>query len=185
MNRTCIVVADAKIARFFGIEPSDSPRSTVKLVEHHALESPDLEAVRRNGAGRVKTERVSNRQAGDVHPIEPRREQHRLELQRRFGHEIALRTARIVKDWSEAAVILVAEPRLLGLMRAPLRKALHARVDLKELAKDYTHFTPAELHDQLASSSIVPPRRTAPSTLARNAGAAGSRRRERAVDEMQ
>lgn len=159
MNRTCIVVADAKIARFFRIEPSDSPRSKVKLVERHALENPGVEAVRKNGAGRVKTERVSNRQAGDVHPIEQRRQQHRLELDRRFGHDIARHTARIVKDWKEAAVVLVAEPRLLGLMREPLRKALHAGIDLKELAKDYTHFTPAELHDQLALSSVIPPRR--------------------------
>ena len=160
MNRICVIVADAKIARFFGIESFDTPRAGAKLVERLSLANPDVEGARKNGLERVKTERVSNRQAGDVHPIEARRQQHRLELERRFGHEIARQTAQIVKDWKEATVVLVADPRLLGLMREPMRKALHPGIELKELAKDYTHLAPFELLDHLALNSLIPSRRS-------------------------
>jgi len=159
MNRICIIVADAKLARFFGVESIDTPRSRVRLVERLSLANADVEAVRRNGAGRVKTERVSNHQAGDVHPIEPRRQQHRLELERRFGHEIARRTAEIARGWKDGTVVLIADPRLLGLAREPVRKAVHAGIELKELAKDYAHLTVSELHDHLALNRIVPARR--------------------------
>ncbi|MBI3043822.1 MAG: host attachment protein [Betaproteobacteria bacterium] len=156
-NRTCVVVADAKVARFYGVEAADTPRYRVKLVERLSFANPDVEAARKGGAGRVKTERVSNRQAGDMHPIDARRQQHRLELERRFGHEIARQIEQIARNWHEATIVLVADPQLLGLMRESLRKALHPGIELKELAKDYTHLTPSELRDRLGLNSLVQP----------------------------
>jgi protein required for attachment to host cells len=150
VDKTCIVVADSKHARFFLAGASDTPRRPLKLVEGAALFNPDIEAVRRNGAGRVKTERVSNRQAGPVHPIGAHRERHRLELERRFGREIASQAARITGAWTSGAVLLIAAPRLLGLVRETLRDALHPGIELKELAKDYTALSETELGDHLA-----------------------------------
>jgi protein required for attachment to host cells len=159
MNSTCIVVADAKYARFFSVEPGTGPGDRTKLVQRSMLFNPDVEAVRRGGAERVKTERVSNRQAGDVHPIEARRQQHRLELERRFGREIARQTSEIASSWRSGTVVLIADPRLLGLMREAVRDALKPAIELKELAKDYVGLSPDELHDHLARSNIVPARR--------------------------
>ena len=162
MNRTCIVVADAQHARFFAVEASDAPRDRMKLVERLSLANPAMEAARRGGAGSVKTERVSNRQAGDVHPIEPRRQQHRLELERRFGREISRQAAEITRTWDDGTVVLAADPRLLGLMREEMRGALKPVIELKELAKDYVRLTPEELHDHLALNHLVPARHGAP-----------------------
>lgn len=155
LNTTCIVVADAKRARFFSIEASDAPRYPLKLVEGSVLLNPDVEGARRNGAGRVKTERVSNRQAGPVHPVGAQRERHRLELERRFGREIASQAERITGAWTSGAVVLIAAPRLLGLMREGLRNALHSGIELKELAKDYSGLSAAELRDRLAILRLV------------------------------
>ena len=58
--------------------------------------------------------------------------------------------------------MLVAEPRLLGLVREPLRKALHQGIELKELAKDYAQLTSSELRDHLVLASLVPARRGVP-----------------------
>ena len=58
MNRTCIVVADAKHARFFSVDVSDVPRRPLNLAEGTVLFNPDVEAVRGDGAGRIKTERI-------------------------------------------------------------------------------------------------------------------------------
>ncbi len=70
--------------------------------------------------------------------------------------EITRQAADLTKGWDQGIVVLVAEPQLLGLMREPLRKALHRGIDLKELAKDYTHLTPAELHGHLELNRLVP-----------------------------
>ena len=156
MNRTCIVVADAKQARFFSVDASDVPRRPLNLAEGTVLFNPDVEAVRSDGAARVKTERISNRQAGPVHPIDARRERHRLELVRRFGREIASQAGKITGGWSSGTVILIAAPRLLGLMRDTVRDALHQGIQLKELAKDYTHLSAREIHEHLAEGRLIP-----------------------------
>ena len=51
MNTVCIVVADAKYARFFSIEPGARPHDRTKLVQRSMLSNPDVEGVRRGGAG--------------------------------------------------------------------------------------------------------------------------------------
>lgn len=155
MSRTCIVAADAKRARFFSVEESAAPRDRVILVEQATLVNPDIEGARANGAGRVKTERVSNRQAGDVHPIEPRRQQHRMELERRFGREIARQAGDLTASWSDGTVMLIAEPRMLGIVRAYLREALPNAITLKELAKDYAQLTASELREQLGPEHLA------------------------------
>jgi protein required for attachment to host cells len=53
-------------------------------------------------------------------------------------------------------VVLIAEPRLLGLMRQSLRDALAPGIELKELAKDYVGLTPRELQDRLALTALIP-----------------------------
>ena len=132
MNGTCVVVADARLARFYGVEAVEPQRSKMKLVEWTEL-------------------------AGDSD--EEQRGRHGVEPELRFGHEVARQAAQIVMGWKAGTVVLVAEPRLLGLMREPLRKALHRGIELKELARDYTRLAPAELYDHLALNSIVPLRR--------------------------
>jgi protein required for attachment to host cells len=52
-------------------------------------------------------------------------------------------------------LVVVADPRLLGLMRESLRSALHPSVQLRELARDYTSFTAADLQQQLVSSNML------------------------------
>jgi protein required for attachment to host cells len=149
----CLIVADSSRARFFSLEPADGARSRTKLVVRFTLANDDLKAARRGGAGRVKTERLSSRQAGGAHPIDARRQQHHLELERRFGRRIAVQVAKAAGTWKTGVVMLVAEPRLLGLMRKGVRDALDSGVTLKELAKDLGHLTPGELSDHPALRS--------------------------------
>jgi protein required for attachment to host cells len=160
MNRTCIVVADAGIARFYGVEKVESPRVKLALVERTVLtRETDLKVLGTSVSGKVHTETNTNRGSGPVHPMGAQRERHRGELERRFGMEVARQTAALTKEWEQGTVVLVAEPQLLGLMREPMRKALHRGLDLKELAKDYVHLTPTDLYDHLARNGIVPAHR--------------------------
>lgn len=159
MNRACVIVADGKHARFFLAQPGASPRHAVELVETRALDNPDLVGARSNGAGRVETERPSSRQAGDTHPAEPRRQQRCLEIERRFGREIAREADALTSEWEEGAIIFIAEPRLLGLTRGYLRDAVRPALTLQELARNCTQLTASELREQLGLEAIAAGRR--------------------------
>lgn len=159
MRNFCIVVTDSGRARIFLAEDGGKSRAPLELVERDALDNPDLSTRGRSVTGRPRTETNTNREAGPVHPIGAQRERHRVELESRFGQQIARRAAEITRDWREGAVVLVAEPRQLGLMREPLRHALHRGIELKELATDYTHLTSAELLERLILNSLLPARR--------------------------
>ena len=152
----CIVVADGGRARLFVPVAGEGAQSGPMLVERESLVNTDYRAHGPDSPGRTKTEQVTNRQAGDVHPIDSRRDHHRLELERRFAREIAQHTAEVTRSWNAGTVVLVAEPRMLGLVREPLHKALRPGIELKELAKDYSHFTAAELRDHLALNRMMP-----------------------------
>ena len=155
------MVADFRLARIYCIEAIDSPRVKMKLVEQSSLSNSgaNLKALGRSVSGRTRTETNTNREAGPIHPIGAQRERHRLELDRRFCQEIAREAAAVTKEWKEGAVVLIAEPRQLGLMREPLRQVLHQGNELKELAKDFMNLTPAELSKRLTLGSLLPARR--------------------------
>ena len=156
VTNTCIVVADARIARFYGVEAADAPRLKTRLVERAVLTgSPGLKELGQSTTGRVRTETNTDRGAGPVHPIGAQRERHHVELDRRFGREIARQAGEITAAWKAGTVVLVAEPRLLGLMRELLREALPRAIELKELAKDYANFPVSELHEHLVRSQLI------------------------------
>lgn len=156
MSNTCIVVADSARARLFTVMSDENPRRKLRLVEQLVLVNPESQACGKNSIGRVKTDRNTNRQAGPGHPIGAQRERHQLEHERRFGGEIVERAAALVANWSEGRMLLIAEPRLLGLMREPLRRALKRTIKLEELAKDYSGLSTAELERQFVSQRLLP-----------------------------
>ena len=157
MNRTCIVVADAGLARFYGIEEVESPRLKMKLVERAVLTNEtDLKVLGQSVTGRVRTETNTSRGSGPVHPMGAQRERHRVELDRRFGLEIARQAGEMTKGWAEGTVVFIAEPRFLGIARESMRQTLAQRIELKEIARDYAHLTSTDLYDHLARNGIVP-----------------------------
>jgi protein required for attachment to host cells len=150
-----VVVANGGRARFFGVQPDQSTPPRLKLVERGELGNPDVR--RSEGpSGKSRTGTNTNRQAGPVHPIVARRERHEFELDRRFARRIEQRASELTSDWTEGRMVLVAEPQLLGIMREALRAALSPRVELTELAKDYTKLPVRELEEHLALHRLFP-----------------------------
>jgi len=146
-NNCCVVVADGARARLFSVEPSDT-RAGRKLVERDSLANDEYRYGDAN-------EGISNRDAGPVHPHGAQRDRHRLEIERRFAAEIVSRIAALVAGWGAGEVILVMEPRMLGLMRASVRGAIQPPIQLKELAKDYAALTAQELEQHLIISGTL------------------------------
>ena len=155
-EKTCVIVADGARARLFLVAADDSPRRTRKLVEQSTLANRERESRGGRGADQTKSERNTNRQAGPVHPIGAARDRHRLEHERRFGGEIVESAVRITRDWDQGTIVLIAEPRLLGLMRKRLRAAVNRNVGVEELAKDYSGVSDAALERLVFSRGSAP-----------------------------
>lgn len=155
MNNTGLLVADRSRARLFVVVPADNPKGKLRLVERVTLVNQETKARGRSGAGRVKSERNTNRQAGPVHPIGAQRERHRLEHERRFCAEVVEHALRLTVDWDRGVMVLIAEPRLLGLMRERLRTALRSEIKLEELAKDYSGLSTTELERVVIGHRLI------------------------------
>lgn len=144
----CIIVADGARARFLGLQRGEEPWRRSRLVPLASVGNPDF---RGHGA-----ERATDCEPHATHPTDDRRGEHRLEPGRRFAAEIAQRAAGLTADWARGTVILIAEPRMLGLLREEVRGALKPGLELKELAKDYTALTIPELERHLIVSGVLP-----------------------------
>lgn len=153
MVDTCIVVADGARARLFLVDASEAGR--VGLTEMEDLVNPEYHAHGRQVLTTARSTRNTSRQSGPMHPYEQKRGRHRLELEKRFAQAVAGKAAGLTKSWSRGSVILIAEPRMLGLLREAGREALKRGVTVKELAKDYTQLTAAELREQLNATGIM------------------------------
>lgn len=158
MDNICVVVADARRARFFLVQESAAPRAPFQLAGRGTLGNMSLRELGRSVTGRVRTETNTNREAGPMHPMGAQRERHRVELERRFAARIARRAAAIARSWLTGSVVLVADPGMLGFLREAVRGALAPQIRVKELAKNYARLTAARLRDHLAGDGIVPGR---------------------------
>jgi protein required for attachment to host cells len=158
MDNVCVVVAGGRRARLFLVRESASPRAPIRLVERGVLDNADLRTRGRSVTGRVRTETNTNREAGPMHPMGAQRERHRIELERRFSVEVARRAAALARDWTTGSIVLVADPRMLGLLRAAVRGALKRAIRVRELAKDYARLTGPRLQDRLVEGGIIPAR---------------------------
>lgn len=155
MNNTCLIVADGFRARLFLVVPDDNPRHELRLAERVTLVNQEAKARGRSGAGRTKGERNTNRQAGPIHPVGAQRERHRLEHERQFGAEVVEYALRLTADWNRGVMVLIAEPRLLGLMRQRLRNALRSEIKLEALAKDYSGLSTTELERVVVGQRLI------------------------------
>jgi protein required for attachment to host cells len=157
MNDCCVVVADAARARLYLLGKAEDLNTGSRLIERADLVDTKYLARGAEAPG-VTSERNTNRRAGPLHPYGEKRKVHRLVVEERFAHAVAREAQKLTRCWLTGVVMLVAEPRMLGLLREPLRSALNENIELKELAKDYMHLAPAELQRRLNLSGPQPSR---------------------------
>jgi protein required for attachment to host cells len=159
MLNTIVVVANGSRARFFSVRPAETPEfeSSPQMVECGTLVNPEHTA-----AGKdlwTDTKSGSNRGGTrfGLHGYDDHRDEHRAEFERRFAQSVAGETANLVRSEGATRVVITADNRILGMLRNELH---HGNgFDIKEVARDYSKFSPNELHEQLASLALVPPRR--------------------------
>ena len=157
MNDSWIIVADGARASFLALEHNAGrpPRAALRLVENARLSNPEHTASGRRATRKIKSGRDTGRGSVAPHGYTDHREPHEAESLRRFTTHIAQQVATLVAGDKAAGIVLVAEPRMLGLLRAALEPVTKAGVTLRELARDYTWCTAPQLQRHLAENDLL------------------------------
>lgn len=157
MASYCVVVADGARARFFTLKPADVPafQGGPDLDETEDLVNPEKEQTSRELFSNLKTGRNRAQGGGPAHGYDDHRAQHESEFERRFAKRVA---ARIADLTAVEQVVLVADPRLLGFLRAELAARRANGTEIRELGKDLSGLSPSEIHTRLAAAGLLPER---------------------------
>lgn len=162
MNRFLVTVIDGTKARFLTLEPVESPESESgpNLIEHDELLNPAKEMAGQELWANVKTGR--NRGSGNRgHNYDDHRSNHLVEFERKFAQAVTERIDELLQSHQSQALVLVAEPQILGTMRSCLHASNGRGIQIQELAKDLRHLRPKEVHEYLASKGLLPARQRA------------------------
>jgi protein required for attachment to host cells len=144
-----IVVADGGRARLFTAKLRNRT-GDARLIEEEDLVEPER--------GLLDREIFSDR-SGQNRPgagFAEHRAQHRDEVARRFAKRIAEALARRVRRDEPDTIVVVAAPRLLGLLRGPLDAALPGAPPRIEVGADLTWQALPKLHGALMKLGILP-----------------------------
>jgi protein required for attachment to host cells len=154
----CIVIVSGSYARYFALEPVELPEleSGPRLVERGELFNPDKEIAGRYLYTDSKIGRGRAPHGGPSHGYDDHRLQHEDESDRRFARRILEKIRRLSQTKHARYVVLVASARMLGLLRQDMDIILKSGIEVYELAKDMTKFSPEQIHDYLAKEHLVP-----------------------------
>ena len=158
MNDCWVIVADGARARFMAYErrTGGPPRAALRLVESGRLSNPKHTVSGRRATRKIKSGRDTGRGRIPPHGYTDHREPHEVELLRRFASRIGERAAALVAAGKASSMVLVADRRMLGLLRDALEPVAKAGVKLRELAHDYTWCTARQLQLHLAENGLLP-----------------------------
>jgi protein required for attachment to host cells len=157
-NNYCVLVADGTLARLFTLEGSATTPPGPDLVEQEDLANPEHKLAGRDKYSTTRTGSNVNPQKGTTHGYDDHRDREEREHERRFAQDITGRTLALAQQQQARHLVLVAEKRMLGLLREALVLPAHSEIELHELAKDLTRLTPTEVQAHLAEAGLVPAR---------------------------
>ena len=157
MVKFAVAVINGTKARFFSLDSAalSEYESSPKLLEQEGLSDATKELHGQELWANLKTgrNRSSNNQA---HSYDDHRQNHEHELEKRFAQKISSRMLNLVQTEGAKHLLIVAEPQILGLMRATMTDNLFKTLNLKEVAKDIGHFSVKQIHDYLAKKGLLP-----------------------------
>lgn len=158
MNDCWVIVADGARARFMVLERYTAvpPRAALRLVESAKLSNPEHTVEGRRAMRKIKSGRDTGRGRMAPHGYTDKREPHEAEVLRRFASRIAEQATALVTTGKMSSMVLVADPRMLGLLRAALEPVSKGGVTVRELAHDYTGCTAPQLQQHLRENGLLP-----------------------------
>lgn len=157
MKRACIAIVDAAHARLYSYEQIEQDEPT--LHERRVLVNPGREASK----DLFSDSKPGNRwQEGGRGSTDDHRNGHLAMLDEKFAKIVVEELERIVREQGFPHVILVASPKMLGVLRGVTNGLRRADIRIDEIAQDLAWLTPPQVHDHLAAMNLIGPRPRAP-----------------------
>jgi protein required for attachment to host cells len=160
MNPVLVVVADGAKARFFSLgvrERADGELSPYLLEDETLVNPEQTQQGQQLWSGPESQAGHYQEGKGRAHSYDDRRRDHEVEFERRFAQAIAEQILGQIQTHQLQSLLLIAEPRILGLLREVLIPTLPKTLKLSELDKNLCHLTPQELHEYLAERDLLAP----------------------------
>lgn len=154
-----VVVADGAKARFFTVQTAETSKnkSSPALIENEVLVNPDQDLPGQELFSGPQSQAGHHQQGkGPAYSYDDHRQQHALEYERRFAQEITEQILTRTRIYQIQELILIAEPRILGLLREVLTPSLPKTLVLNELNKNLCHLNHQELHEYLVKKDLLP-----------------------------
>ncbi len=158
MSDYVVVVADGARARFFSLEEAPIGEGGPNLIEHEDLVNPEAEMAGRELYTDEKSGRNKAPGGGPAHGYDDHRERHNEEIEQRFAKNVAAEAVQRVKRHGAVKLILVADKRMLGMLRSALSPD---GFRVAEVPKDLSKLKPHALHEYLAGEKLIPARKPA------------------------
>jgi protein required for attachment to host cells len=155
MSPVLVVVADGAKVRFFTLEEKDvGGEFRPHLLEDQALLNPEQKLPGQQLWSGAESQ-AGHFQEGksQAHSYDDRRRDHEVEYERRFAQLISKQILSQTRQLHH--LLLIAEPRLLGLLREVLKPALPKTLKLRELDKNLCHLKPQELYEYLVNRHLL------------------------------
>jgi protein required for attachment to host cells len=160
MKQTCIVILDAARARLFSYQSQGGSEPTLRAQRELVNEG-------RREHGKFSDTKPGNRwQEGGRGSTDDHRDAQIADHDEKFVKRVIGEVAQAVQDQGFAELIVIASPRMLGVVRS-LGQVAPRGVELVEIAQDLSWMTPAQLHDHLAEKHLIGARPRVPVQSAR------------------
>lgn len=158
MTQWCILVADGARARLFRANMQEESAKGAELVERQDLVEPERGLADRE----IFSDKAGRNRPGSG--FEDHRRRHRDEVERKFAKRIAAAVAQELQGEPADALVVVADPRLLGLLRGALDTSVPGAPPRIEVSADLTWQALPRLQHALAQLGVLPdrPRYTPP-----------------------
>ncbi len=157
MVKFAVAVINGTQARFFTLDSAATSKyeSSPNLIEQQSLSDSTQELHGQELWANIKTGR-NRGSSGQAHSYDDHRQNHKIEFEKRFAHKISDVMLNIIKANEAKQLILVAEPKILGIMRAAMTDNLFKNLNVQEVAKDICNFKVNQIHDYLAKKELLP-----------------------------
>jgi protein required for attachment to host cells len=150
MKRACIAIVDAAHARLFSYQPSDdATESTIR-------EERDFVNAGRQAHGKFSDTKPGNRwQEGGRGSTDDHRLAQIADHEEKFARLVTDELAQLVRDRKFRDLILVASPKMLGVLRPLVEPVRRSGIAVVELAQDLSGMTMPQIHDHLADLGLI------------------------------
>jgi protein required for attachment to host cells len=158
MDKSCAVVADGAKARWLCLEkaPGASGRPTNKLFERAGLVNLESELTGSALWFSLKSGQHVAPGGGQTHTYDDHRQKHEAEYERRFAGKITDRIVEVTQAHEVSQLVMIADPRMLGLLRDELGDRHIGNLKIREVEADLTRFSAPELLKYLTERDLLP-----------------------------